>query len=277
MKESKVQNPWAWAVGSFLWLNMASNTSTVTRSLTVLLQVSGLTPVSFTAFKHDARTTSRGSVGILAAFACAVCGNAASTTTTITRDATTTVHWPPPPFIFLCTFSQTPVYSATQPNGHKHRTESFLFFCFQNYYSRHSNKKKKASTERHRELPKKKTHYTKIKNLFQRNITDNISHIFLKNKQTANSEHFTSPLRYRVYYYYYYYYYYYHFLVLWVMWVYLKELHKKWAKHRNVWQKKEAQAQREKQTKMQREERKKERKLRERGCGLTHPRAQWWM
>ncbi len=113
--------------------------------------------------------------------------------------------------------SQTPVYSATQPNGHKHRTESFLFFCFQNYYSRHSNKKKKASTERHRELPKKKTHYTKIKNLFQRNITDNISHIFLKNKQTANSEHFTSPLRYRVYYYYYYYYYYYHFLVLWVM------------------------------------------------------------
>jgi hypothetical protein len=28
---------------------------------------------------------------------------------------------------------------------------------------------------------------------------------------------------------------------------------------------------------MQREERKKERKLRERGCGLTHPRAQWWM
>jgi hypothetical protein len=47
--------------------------------------------------------------------------------------------------------------------------------------------------------------------------------------------------------------------------VYLKELHKKWTKHRNVWQKKEAQAQREKpKINKNAKRREKERKLRER-------------
>lgn len=113
--------------------------------------------------------------------------------------------------------SLEPLFSL-QHNQMDTNTELSLFssFVFKTTTSRHSNKKKKASTERHRELPKKKhtqknTLY-KTKNLFQRKITDNISHIFFKNKQTANSEHFTSPLRYRVYYYYYY-----HFLLLWVV------------------------------------------------------------
>ncbi len=46
--------------------------------------------------------------------------------------------------------------------------------------------------------------------------------------------------------------------------MYLKELHKKWTKHRNVWQKKEAQAQREKPKKKNAKRRKKERKKVER-------------